>query len=73
MENQETWTGRYALLPSGQLVVIDIVHGDGYASLRRVGGELSGRVAVCKMASLQILDERETHVNQKKAQDIFLK
>jgi len=72
MEHQEAWVGRYALLPSGQLVVIDIVHNDGYASLRRVGGELSGRVVVCKMTSLQILDERDARKETpQKAQEPF--
>jgi hypothetical protein len=73
MNYSETLTGRYALLPSEELVVIDTVHDDGYASLRRIEGELAGRVAVCKMTSLQILDEGETHVGQEKAQETFLK
>jgi hypothetical protein len=34
--------GRYCQLPDGQLVIVEIVHPDGRASVRRVSGERRG-------------------------------
>jgi len=44
--------GTLARLPDGQQVKIEIVHEDGYATVRRIDGERAGEIAVCKTASL---------------------
>jgi hypothetical protein len=46
--------GRYCRhLPDGELVVVEEVHPDGTASVRRVGGERAGTVAICNINDLQ--------------------
>ena len=47
-------TGQLARLPDGQLVKIEIVHSDGYATVRRIDGELAEQIAVCKLSSLKL-------------------
>jgi len=39
-------TGALALLPDGSLIKVEIVHGDGYVSARRVEGESEGMLVV---------------------------
>ena len=46
-------------LPDGQLVRIEIVHSDGYATVRRIDGEWAGEIALCRLSSLK-LDALET-------------
>ena len=53
MESKDDLIGKLARLPDGQLVRIEIVHSDGYATVRRTEGEWQGMVAVCAVASLQ--------------------
>lgn len=53
----ETKAGQLALLPDGQRVKIEIVHDDGYATVRRVKGERRGTVAVCLILKLEPLPE----------------
>ena len=55
MERYDDLTGTLARLPDGQLVTIETVHSDGYATVRRTEGEWQGMVAVCAVASLQPL------------------
>ncbi len=45
-------TGDLALLPDGQPVKIEIVHDDGYATVRRTEGEFAGTTAVCEVSKL---------------------
>jgi hypothetical protein len=44
--------GRLARLSDGQLVRIEIVHEDDYATVRRLEGEWAGTIAVCKLSQL---------------------
>jgi len=44
--------GDLATLPDGQLVKIEKIYEDGYAIVRRVGGEFRGQVAHCAIAKL---------------------
>jgi hypothetical protein len=46
--------GQLARLPHGQLVKIEAVHSDGYASVRRIEGKLAGEMAVCNVSSLEL-------------------
>jgi len=46
--------GQLARLPDGQLVKIEIVHSDGFASVRRIDGESAGQIALCKLSSLKL-------------------
>ena len=46
-----------ARLPDGQPVKIEAVHSDGFASVRRVEGEMAGEIAVCKVSSLLTTEE----------------
>lgn len=48
----ETEAGKLARLPDGQPVKIEIVHEDGFATVRRTDGEWAGRVAVCRLEKL---------------------
>ena len=52
MENE--LVGQLARLPDGQIVKIEIVHSDGFASVRRTDGERAGKIAVCRVSSLQL-------------------
>lgn len=47
---------QFALLPSGERVRVVILHSDGYATVRRIEGELAGTPAVCLTANLQMLE-----------------
>jgi hypothetical protein len=53
MESNDDLTGTLARLPDGQLVTIETVHSDGYASVRRIDGEWSGMIAVCAAEKLE--------------------
>jgi len=53
METKEELCEQRAYLPDGQLVVIEEVHADGYATVRRIEGEWKGRIAVCAMNKLK--------------------
>jgi len=46
MESKDDLTGKLARLPDGQLVRIEEMHSDGYATVRRTDGEWKGMVAV---------------------------
>jgi len=52
MENE--LVGQLARLPDGQLVKIEIVHSDGFATLRRIDGEWAGEIALCRLSSLKL-------------------
>jgi|GEM_PF-3258456 len=52
MESKDAVTGTLAHLPDGQLVRIEIVHEDGYATVRRVDGQWAGEIAICKIERL---------------------
>jgi len=52
MENE--LVGQLARLLDGQLVKIEIVHSDGFATVRRIEGEWVGEIAVCKLSSLKL-------------------
>ena len=45
--------GPFARLPDGQLVKIATIYSDGFASVRRIEGEMAGEIAVCKVSSLE--------------------
>jgi len=47
--------GTLARLPDGQPVKIEIVHEDGYATVRRIDGEWEGMIAVCAVEKLEIV------------------
>lgn len=48
-------TGQLARLPDGQLVRIEIVHEDRYATVRRIDGDRAGMIAVCAIDKLEIV------------------
>jgi len=52
MESKDAVTGTLAHLPDGQLVRLEIVYEDGYATVRRVEGERKGTIAVCAIGKL---------------------
>jgi len=52
MENE--LVGQLARLPDDQLVKIEIVYSDGFAKVRRIAGEWTGEIAVCKLSSLRL-------------------
>jgi hypothetical protein len=52
MESKDDLTGKLARLPDDQLVRIEIVHDDGYATVRRIDGEWTGMIAVCSIDKL---------------------
>lgn len=54
MESKDDQTGKLAQLPDGQLVLIEIVYTDGYASVRRIDGERKGSRAICAVDKLMI-------------------
>jgi hypothetical protein len=53
METKDDLTDQFAQLPDGQPVKIEIVHEDGYATVRRIDGEWNGEIAVCRVESLK--------------------
>ena len=55
----ETKAGQLARLPDGQLVKIEIVHDDGYATVRRVN-DRAGSIAICKVSKLEPEDQAVT-------------
>ena len=57
MENKNDEAIELALLPDGQVVRIEKIHSDGYATVRRTDGEWKGMVAVCAVSSLQFRSE----------------
>lgn len=52
MESKGDLTGTLAQLPDGQLVIIEEIHADGYATVRRIDGDRAGTLAVCKVSKL---------------------
>ncbi len=46
--------GKFARLPDGQQVRIEIVYDDSYASVRRIDGEWQGMIAVCEVSKLTL-------------------
>jgi len=52
VDTDEDLTGKLARLPDGQLVRVETVHPDGYATVIRVEGEYEGMMAVCAIKSL---------------------
>ena len=46
--------GQLARLPDDQPVKIEIIHSDGFASVRRIDGEWAGQIAVCRLSSLKL-------------------
>jgi hypothetical protein len=57
MESQDALRGALARLPDGQLVRIEEVHPDGYATVRRAEGEREGTMAVCEVSKLEPADQ----------------
>jgi hypothetical protein len=53
MESKDDLTGKLARLPDGQLVTVETVHSDGYASVRRIEGQWGGMIAVCAADKLE--------------------
>jgi hypothetical protein len=53
MESKDDLTGSLARLPDGQLVRIETVYRDGYATARRVDGEREGQIAYCAIEKLE--------------------
>ena len=53
MENKDDLLGKLARLPDGQLVKIEEVHSDGYATVRRIEGERRGKIALCAISKLE--------------------
>lgn len=49
--------GRTAYLPDDELVIVEEVYADGYATVRRVNGDFAGTIAVCKGDSLRIVED----------------
>jgi hypothetical protein len=66
MENE--LVGQLARLPDGQLVRIEIVHSDGFATVRRIDGEWAGEIALCRLSSLK-LEALETVLPEKGKSD----
>lgn len=56
MESKHTLVGARALLPDDHLVEIEIVHDDGYATVRRLEGEWQGLIVVCELSKLRPLE-----------------
>ncbi|HBB96097.1 MAG TPA: hypothetical protein DC054_11970 [Blastocatellia bacterium] len=56
MESKHNLAGTRALLPDDQLVEIEIVHEDGYATVRRLEGQWQGMIAVCELSKLRPLE-----------------
>ena len=57
MESKDDLTGKLARLPDGQLVKFEVVHSNGYASLRRIGGPYADSIAVCLISKLESKSE----------------
>ena len=53
----ETKAGQLARLPGGQPVKIEVIHNDGFATVRRIDGEWAGRIAVCKVENLEVNED----------------
>jgi hypothetical protein len=53
MEHSNKLIGAFARLPDGQLVRIETIYADGFASVRRVKGKWKGQKAVCLIARLE--------------------
>jgi hypothetical protein len=66
MENE--LVGQLVRLPDGQLVKIEIVNADGFASVRRIDGVWTGQNAVCRLSSLK-LEAPETILPEGVSQD----
>ena len=52
MENE--LVGQLGRLPDDQPVKIEIIHSDGFASVRRIDDEWAGQIAVCRLSSLKL-------------------
>ena len=52
MENE--LVGQLGRLPDDQPVKIEIIHSDGFATVRRIDGEWAGQIAVCRLSSLKL-------------------
>jgi len=51
---EDKLVGQLARLPDGQFVRIEIVHSDGFATVRRIEGEWAGEIALCRLSSLKL-------------------
>ena len=51
---EDELVGQLARLPDGQPVKIEIVHSDGFATVRRIDGEWAGEIALCRLSSLKL-------------------
>ena len=51
---EDELVGQLARLPDGQPVKIEIVHSDGFATTRRIGGKWAGQIALCRLSSLRL-------------------
>ena len=54
MDTKDDRIGKLAQLPDGQVVSIEIVYTDGYASVQRIDGERKGSRAICAVDKLMI-------------------
>ncbi|PYS66414.1 MAG: hypothetical protein DMF74_01135 [Acidobacteria bacterium] len=62
-------TGQLARLPDGQLVKIEIVHSDGFATVGRIDGEWAGQIAVCRLSSVKLEAVETILPKQEKSDD----
>jgi hypothetical protein len=54
----EAEVGQVALLPDGDTRVrIEEIHSDGWATVRRIDGDLAGTIAICKVLKLEPAEE----------------
>jgi hypothetical protein len=60
VETEPNIAGTRALLPDDQLVEIELVHEDGYATVRRLEGQWQGMIAVCELSKLRPLENPST-------------
>jgi hypothetical protein len=65
VERRVDQKSQFARLPDGQLVKIETIHEDGYATLRRVEGEWQDQIAVCAISKLEIAIPLETPASKR--------
>ena len=70
MEDKDDLTGKLARLPDGQLVTVEEVHSDGYATVRRIEGERKETIAICKISKL-LPDEESATIQRRTTPFLF--
>ena len=66
---EDELVGQLARLPDGQPVKIEIVHSDGFATVRRIDGEWAGEIALCRLSSLKLEAVETILPKQEKSND----